>query len=128
MLCLIDLGWKDLPGLLALVAIVAAVIGYFTRGVKKERGSVKDETIQELRTLCEVHKGKIADLEQGLRGARQEHAACERKINGITAFNLRLQAREVNYQKTINRLELRLGMDPTDFADVSHAPEDSDFG
>lgn len=132
MLCLIELSFKDmlavLVGLLALVAALAVVVGYFIRGVKRERGSVKDELIKDLSTLCETHKGKIEELSAGLEGCKAEHAKCEGRINAISAFNLRLQAREIGYQKSINRLERRLGIIETDFTDVSQASEASDFG
>lgn len=132
MLCLIEFSLKEafawLMGLLGLVSILAVIVGYFVRGVRKERSSVKDEVIGELQKLGELHKGKIAELSTGLEACKREHAHCERKINGITAFNLRLQARETLYQKTINRLEHRLGIELTDFSDVSQTPEDPDFG
>lgn len=128
MLSLIEFELKDLPTALAVVAAVALLVGYFVRGVRKESGSVKDETINELKALGEIHKEKIEQLSQGLQACKAEHEACERRINNIVAFNLRLQAREQQYQKTINRLEGRLGMDPTDFSDVIHGPEDPDFG
>ena len=128
MLCLIfDLSVRDVLGVLlgffGLVAIVATVIGYFLRGFKKEGDSHKDELIDELKDLCTVHKEKIAEVSRGLESCKSEHEKCEMRINDITAFNLRLQARELGYQQSINRLEQRLGLPTTDFINVSHAPE-----
>lgn len=126
MLFLITFGLNDLPQILTVAAVIALVVGYVYREIKKEGGSRKDEVIAELTTLVTAHKGKIEDLTAGLEGCKAEHARCERSINSITALNLRLQARQQLYEKTINRLELRLGIELTDFIDVSH--EDPNLG
>lgn len=128
MLCLIEVGFRDVPQILVVTAILAVVVAYFYRGFKGERSSYKDEVISDLTKLVGVHKQKIEELTVGLEGYKTEHAKCQRTINDITALNLRLQARQQLYERTINRLELRLGIELTDFINVSHAPEDPDFG
>ena len=125
---LIEFGLNQFLTGMTVVGVLAVLAGYFVRGFRKERGSVKDETIQELRQLCDVHKQKIDQLTEGLKACKAEHEQCERRVNEITAFNLRLQARGQQYEKTINRLEVRQGLEPTDFSKVTHAAEGSDFG
>ncbi len=131
-LIIVDLSFKEvlavLLSFLGVVAILATVIGYFIVQVRKQSGAVKDGLISDLTKLCEVNKGKIEDLMKGLEGCKAEHEKCERRINDITIFNLRLQAREVGYQNSINRLEKKLGISQTDFNDVRQAPEATDFG
>jgi hypothetical protein len=128
----VDLSFKEVLAVIlaffAVVAILATVIGYFIVQVRKQSGAVKDGLISDLTKLCEFNKDKIDDLTTGLEGCKAEHQKCERRINDITIFNLRLQAREVGYQNSINRLERQLGISQTDFSDVSQAPEASDFG
>jgi len=128
MLSLIEVGFKDLPRILEVVLVLAVIAAYIYREVKRQGGSYKDEVISDLTKLVNGHKGRIEDLTTGLEACKAEHAKCQLKINSITAFNLRLQARETGYQKSINRMEHRLGITPTDFTDVIHAPEDPNFG
>ncbi len=127
MLCLIEFGLNQLLGLLALIGIVATVVGHFIFGLGGSKKAAQAAAITTLESLVSAQGDKIRLLDEGLKGCKAEHAACELRVNRITAFNLRLQAREAGYQKSINRLEHRSGIDITDWNDVSHAPEDPSF-
>ncbi|PYS67134.1 MAG: hypothetical protein DMF69_23995, partial [Acidobacteria bacterium] len=96
--------------------------------LRNQKRTVKSDAIQDLNDVVEAQSLKIQLLNDGLTSCRTEHEKCERKINGITAFNLRLQAREGVYQRTINRLEAKSGLEMTDFSNLIHAPEVTDFG
>src|SRR5262249_37912906 len=112
---------------LALVGVVGVLVAQLWAAFKDKGKKQKLDALGELGSVVGAQKEKIDILETGLAACRSEHEQCQRKINAISAFNLRLQAREQRYQTTINRLEVRQGLEPTDFSDVSHAPEDSEF-
>ena len=128
MLCLIQFGLQELLAVLVVIGIVVAALAVAWYTLRNQKRTVKSDAIQDLNDVVEAQSLKIQLLNDGLTSCRAEHEKCERKINLITAFNLRLQAREGLYQKTINRLEARSGLEQTDFSNVSHALEDSDFG
>lgn len=128
MLCLIEFGLSQILSLFAFLGIAAVAVGHFIFGVGRTKKELRTDAIAELEAVVRAQGGKITLLEEGLKGCKAEHANCELRVNAITAFNLRLQAREQQYQKTINRLESKLGFEITDFNDVSHAtPETPDF-
>ena len=127
MLGFIEFGLSEILGAFALVAILATLIAHFKFGVFTAKKASDAEAIRLLESVVNAQGEKISLLDEGLKGCKAEHANCEMRVNQITAFNLRLQAREQAYQKTINRLELKLGLEITDFNDVSHAPEGPDF-
>ena len=124
----VEVGLNQLLGAFALATVIATLVGHFIFGLGTSKKGFKDAAIKDLRDVVDAQGKKIGFLEEGLKGCKTEHANCEIKVNTITAFNLRLQAREQVYQRTINRLEGKLGVEITDFNEVSHAPEDSDFG
>ena len=128
MLCLIQFGLQELLTLLVVIGIVVAALGTAWHTLRNQRRTVKSDAIQDLNDVVEAQSLKIQLLNDGLTSCRTEHEKCERKINGITAFNLRLQAREGVYQRTINRLEAKSGLEMTDFSNLIHAPEVTDFG
>ena len=125
----IEFGLSQILGAFALVALVAALVGHFRYGLGAAKKTVRANAIKELELVVLAQGKRIGLLDEGLKGCKAEHATCERRVNAITTFNLRLQARERAYQRTINRMEVKLGLETTDFNDVSHAPpEVTDFG
>lgn len=116
-------GWFDLLlkvlGLAASVAIIAGGVWYY---FSDSRSKKKLSAAKEWRELAEAHAARVAELVAAVETWKQAHQQCEQKINEITTFNLRLQARERQYQRTINRLELRSGLEVTDWNDITDVP------
>ena len=128
MLSLIEFGISQILAALALVAIVATTLAVFAVRFREGKRTSKRDVIQDWRDVVESQNAKLSVLEEGLASCKKEHKECERKINGMTAFNLRLQAREQRYQRKINRLERALNLEETDFGDGIDGEEDSGFG
>lgn len=130
---LLTIGIKEVAEAFALMVLLAALAGGFWYTFRAQRTKVKGDAAREKadaakewREVADAHAATLELLKAGLEKCKGEHALCEQKINLITMFNLRLQARETRYQKTINRLESKLGLEQTDFLDVT--AEDSAFG
>lgn len=123
---LIEIGLAQVLGVMALIGMLAAATGWFYYGVRQQKNKLRDDATKgradaarEWRDVAEAHAAKIEDLNQQVQTWKLAHDQCEKKINKITQFNLRLQSREHNYQRTINRLEIKAGLEPTDFYDTS---------
>jgi hypothetical protein len=124
-LLIIELTFSNVVTALAAFGIAGTVVGYFIYSARTQKPKVRADAVSEFSQLAEALKTKL-ELMQGEIGAlRGEHERCQRKINEVTAFNLRLQAREYHYQNRINRLERALGLEITDFNDFTASPEDS---
>jgi hypothetical protein len=116
-LLLITFGVSELIEVLGLVVILG--VAWYT---------FRSQAPKVWRDVADGLTKKVAALEEQIGDCEAEHERCNRKVNKLTAFNLRMQAREKKYQSTINRLEHSNGLQITDWSDGSEAPEDSDFG
>jgi len=112
---------------LAIVGIVGAAAGSFFYSFRSQKATVKADAVHEWSEVASALEKKIGLAEEEIASLKMKDAQCQMKVNNITAFNLRLQAREVRYQRRINVLERMAGVDVTDFNDVTDAPEDSAF-
>jgi hypothetical protein len=141
MFSLVELGLKDFGAALVVIGLLVAAAGYAWYVFRCQKKLVRDDAakqradaakdkfdvIHDWQTIADVQDRKIELLEEQLKEGKADHASSERKVNRLTAFNLRLQARELKSQKAICEMQLRLRMPVTDFSDVND-PEDSDFG
>ncbi len=112
---------------LSIMASFAIAAGYLYYLFRSQKPKVRADAIQELSEAFAALKAKCDLLETKMKEVVAEHERCERKLNNVAAFNLRLQAREMRYQKTINHLERRAGLETTNFDDITEAQEDSAF-
>lgn len=113
---------------LGLVGLVGAAGGYLFYSFKLQKSTVKANAVREWSEVASALNEKVGLLEAEVERVKGECERCQLKINTITAFNLRLQAREIGYQKRINILERKAGVEITDFNDVAKELEDSAFG
>lgn len=125
---LVEFGLTEFAVALGVLLSLAALFGVAWYTFRAQKKTVAASALKDWRDVADAQGEKIRLLEEGLKQCRSEHERCERRINRISAFNLRLQARESRYQKQINRLEGALELDVTDFSEVGDAPQDSDFG
>lgn len=123
---LIQFGLAEFLIALTILGLLAAATTALWYAVRGEKRKVKTNTIEDLTAAYEALQKRVGVLDASFTDATIKHERCERKLNRIVAFNLRLQAREMRYQKTINHLERIAGLDQTDFNDVTEAP-DADF-
>lgn len=112
---------------LTVIALLAAGAGFAWYNFRAQKTKVKADAIKDWRDVVDAQNKKIELLEEGLTSCQKQHENDARKINNITAFNLRLQGREVHYQRTINELQGNLGIPMTDWNLLTDAAEDSDF-
>lgn len=129
MVLLIEIGLKEVVAALVILTAVAAAAGFFYYNFRLQKNKVRDDNARgkadaakEWREVADAHAVKIKDLEDQVSTCKLAHQNCEKTINEITQFNLRLQSRERGYQRTINRLEVKAGLVPTDFNDIRDAP------
>jgi chromosome segregation ATPase len=125
---IVELSLASLGGALLVIGLVGVAAGYLFYSFRSQKPKVRADAIAELSRAFEGVKAQCEQLDQKVKNVVAEHERCQRKLNRISAFNLRLQAREVRYQKTINRMERKLGEEVTDFSDITDTPEDPDFG
>lgn len=123
---IIELTLSGALGALALIGMVGAAGGYFFYSFRASKATVKADAVRQWSEVADALQQKVGLLETQIDGLKGEHERCQLKVNNITAFNLRLQAREARYQRTINRLERKAGVEITDFNEIE-APEDSTF-
>jgi len=123
----IEITLGNVLALLALIAVIAVAAGYAFYSFRTQKPKVKTDVIAEWSAITAALEKRLGLLSEDLQRVEGEHARCQLKINEITAFNLRLQGREIHYQRTINKLERNLGWEITDFNDVTATPEDSAF-
>lgn len=97
---------------LLIIAVAAAVItSYFKRAFRDQWRDVAESRLGMIETL----KLENAELAGEIAQHVQHLNECRELRDEFAKFNLRLQAREQSYQTCINRLEMRLGIPPTDF-------------
>lgn len=101
-------------GVLAVIAIAAGVVWYQFR---KGGTEAADKAIANWKSLYESEEEKNTKLTKQVEEYKQAHDECEKLRNEFAQHNLRLQARCANYERCINRLELRLDLEPTNFDD-----------
>ena len=114
-----------------LLGGLAFVIGFIWYRFRQGDDKSKDKAIANLRTAFDsehtlrvLAEEKAGRLVKELEAEKQERQGCEQALKDIGRFNLRLQAREEKYQAAINRLERRLSIPETNFADFGiHASE-----
>lgn len=103
----------------AMLAILAAfAAAYYV---------IRSQALRIWKDLNDGLKQRVGELEAKVAECEKEHTNCNRRVNKLTGFNLRMQARERRYQTTINALEHKLNLPVTDWLDVE-TPEDPDFG
>jgi len=125
---IIELTLSGLAGAAVLVGLAGAACGYFFYSFRSQKSGVKADAVREWSEVASALNEKLGLLEAELKRVEGECERCQLKINTITAFNLRLQAREIGYQKRINILERKAGVEITDFNAVAQELEDSAFG
>ena len=117
--------------LLLIVGGVAGLAAYFKYRYSDETHRADGESI-------ETWKGLAASRLAALQEAREENkllqdevnelktdlGECEKLRNDFALFNLRLQAKNANYEKCIHRLEDKLNLPLTKFDD----PTPANFG
>jgi len=125
----IGFGFSEILAGLGIVVLLAGVAGTAYYSFRSKRNKVRDDATKEKadaakewQDVANATKEKLALLDLQLKAAAAAHAACEEQINSLTQFNLRLQSRERGYQRGINKLELRLGLEATDWNDITDAP------
>jgi hypothetical protein len=111
----VDVTFGSLTTALGLIVIIAGMGGYFWFNWRTSGDKAKDETIDTWKGLAESRAARNAELEAENKELSSRLDACEKLRNEITRFNLRLQARETQYQHSINRLEVELKLKPTNF-------------
>ena len=113
-------------GFLLLLAALVSIVRYYWKREDKTDGK---SLLQEWQERAAVRAEKIDDLEASLRTVKQENSEltaanvllrrevenCERRRNEEAQQVLRLNARLQSYERCINKLEERLGMQPTNF-------------
>jgi hypothetical protein len=126
---LVEIGLDRVATVLAIGTLLACAAGYFYYRFRLQEGEVRDDATKvkadaakEWRDVADAHAEKIKGLDLQVASWKKLHETCEANINELTQFNLRLQSRERSYQRTINRLEIRLRIDPTDWNEVTDAP------
>lgn len=82
--------------------------------------------IDEVDVVLESMRGEIARLNETLQNCHGENRRCEQSINQMTIDNLRLTAKVVQHEFTINQLERKAGLPETDFG--LHETKTSDPG
>lgn len=127
MLGFIELTLANIGVAIGVVIAVATLAGVAYYTFRSQKPKVRADAIKEFSEAFDGLEKKYELLEAKLKDVESEHQRCERRINRISAFNLRLQAREVKYQRTINWMERRMGQEVTDFSDITDSPEDPDF-
>lgn len=108
-------------GALCALALAIGIIWYkFRQGKDVAQG----EALEDWKQLAESRLAVIKELRQSLSdmnaevGQHQAHLnECLQLRDEFAKHNLRLQARELIYQRCINRLESRLNLMPTNFDD-----------
>lgn len=105
---------------LALIAIAATVAGYFIYTYRQSGSQARDRALQNWKELAESEQAKNIILKAENTQLKSEVQDYEQLRNDFAKFVLRTNAREEHYQRCINRLELKLGMEPTDFNDPTH--------
>jgi hypothetical protein len=126
---LMEFGLSQILTVLGIGTLLASAAGFFYYKFQLQKNEVRDDATKkradaakEWRDVADAHAEKIAILDKSVAAWKKLHETCEENINDLTQFNLRLQARERSYQRTINRLEIRLKIEPTDWNDVTDAP------
>src|SRR6185369_14961189 len=128
-IALMDFGFSEIAAAFGILVLVAGAAGVAYNAFRTQRNKVRDDATKqkadaakEWREVADAHAEKLALLDLQFKTCKKEHEACEFRINDLTEFNLRLQARERGYQRVINKLEIRLKLEPTDWNDITDAP------
>ncbi len=126
---LMDLGLSEIAAGFGILVLVSGAVGVAYNAFRTQRNKLRDDATKqkadaakEWREVADAHAEKIALLDLQVKTCKKEHENCELRINDLTEFNLRLQARERGYQRVINKLEIRSKLEPTDWNDITDAP------
>lgn len=108
----------------AVIVALAAAAGVVKYQFRKSKSVADSESIQTYKTLAESRKATILELEQKdvksqetIKRLTEAHDDCERVRNDLSQLSLRLVAKNASYERCINRLEIRIGITPTNFDD-----------
>src|SRR6266851_8355409 len=119
---------KDWPTIAVAVLIIIGALVLCVVYIRGKYGAEIQEAGEQAtgtwRELAEGRLGRIADLEAEKEGLQQQVQSlrghltdCEKLRDEFALFNLRLQAKNRNYEKCINRLEKELNLQETNFED-----------
>lgn len=97
------------------VGAAAGILGVAWFTFRSQARKVKADVVRELNDVIDALGEKIKILKELIDKCAREHKECEEKVNEVTQFNLRFQAREKLSHTTINRLERKLGLDETEW-------------
>jgi cell division protein FtsB len=115
----VDITLSNLLTGLAVVAIVALVIAYFVYNFRNSGSQARDKALKNWKDLAESEQAKNAQLVKENERLSAEVRDCAQLRDDFAQHVLRSTAREINYQRCINRLEVMLKLEPTNFDDLT---------
>jgi DNA repair exonuclease SbcCD ATPase subunit len=115
---------------IAVLGALAAAYGILKYKIERAYRGEQNVAYDDLLRVANGRKELISDLERQktdmsakLVQEQQKLVDCNDTLNAATRHNLRLQARNEQYERCINRLERELKIEPTQFDKFSEAYE-----